>query len=1116
MQDSPILWSCFNAQLQSLKKVLKHGALVTSVDAQENNCFHKAVLCTEEFSGVLKDILHELVGAGADINKPNNIGYSPLYLACVEEKHEYIENLLILGADVNQQTSSGGTALMETCCKPNAQIVNEILKWKPDTTITNRHGLTALALACYYGRLENVKALINYGADVTVHDRKGRTPLYTAMLNENIETALEIMATPTYLPKHPATEKAFTEHSTNMADAVKIEDTLMQELEHGRFKESYHQLPLILYWAVSNNAVRLAQLCISHYPQLLHEELNGATWLHIVAHGNIEIVRLLLQMLPEQSQKVGAIIDRNSQGESPLTVSIGRRYKSLEKLFWDEIRKLGTTDSRFMRSNPAMASRILEILAQYETPGQEYVLKELLQLWFHNENSVHMNQDYTTLDWAVDRSQVTVLWWLLSKGGYSSGDVIARALRLIPKEIPLPAVQHYVKELLLQPPPILDIVANPNTDDKTSAPAPPPGDDPFLEMQGSIVDIYSNDKTTSISFARASVRDIVYDAGPESLMAKAKEDLNQSGLNVLKMKLDGYIHDQRSNNSGTSDKPKFEDSSSPPTAGSESQPVTAASDERSNRDTSTLTLRWIHLPVNEDLVRRLSHDLNRSELEHSALMKHFNRSWTELAAGGKRNYMKPQCVTHPTKDPSDGVVGDQALGEGITCMALYMPYLTVGRYKQPETNQGGNGLDGADGRPLDETMNSRNSRKVLHMPMTIDQYYYPTIPNTDTRDSDQVVSKFLNQKHNPEKTILMLNNLWIWIIDQKTIITASAEDNDQESKSNLLQTTLNNILYGGRRSRFERATTVQSVKELILGVAVGSFIEKSIQAERLMKGPIEIFRESIRRVTDEETRLFDKFLDGLNYEVKEPAMLRGDKSWLNSSEGTAAQNRHHIISSETKLLQRTRDIYDEIQILRSLAEDQDIVWKQVFSPSRSRDRFEQYHACTPADVKKDLNEILSGVEQTTNNINNLLDLRQAEYSRIQARDSAAQSNSILVFTIVTIVFLPLSFLSSLFALDVATFPHQSGELKYEGWWIFPIIFGVTAAFSAPTIALAWNVNVVSKWPWQRAAAGSTKSPTASDGVSVVPAQPSTNRGLRRSLGLKRKSGKNGLSQKESV
>ena len=65
----------------------------------------------------------------------------------------------------------------------------------------------------------------------------------------------------------------------------------------------------------------------------------------------------------------------------------------------------------------------------------------------------------------------------------------------------------------------------------------------------------------------------------------------------------------------------------------------------------------------------------------------------------------------------------------------------------------------------------------------------------------------------------------------------------------------------------------------------------------------------------------------------------------------------------------------------------------------------------------------------------------------------------MVFTIVTIVFvslqrpgpsslshpsndiqLPLTFLSSVFALNVTDFPQgPSGRPQYHGWWIFPLI-----------------------------------------------------------------------------
>ena len=83
--------------------------------------------------------------------------------------------------------------------------------------------------------------------------------------------------------------------------------------------------------------------------------------------------------------------------------------------------------------------------------------------------------------------------------------------------------------------------------------------------------------------------------------------------------------------------------------------------------------------------------------------------------------------------------------------------------------------------------------------------------------------------------------------------------------------------------------------------------------------------------------------------------------------------------------------------------------------------------------------------------------------------------------------LPLSFLSSLFALDVSVFPHESGDLKYPGWWIFPMIcmpqlgihilcknfkscanleiaVGISACVSSPLIYAAFNVNgIIKSW-----------------------------------------------------
>jgi Mg2+ and Co2+ transporter CorA len=99
-------------------------------------------------------------------------------------------------------------------------------------------------------------------------------------------------------------------------------------------------------------------------------------------------------------------------------------------------------------------------------------------------------------------------------------------------------------------------------------------------------------------------------------------------------------------------------------------------------------------------------------------------------------------------------------------------------------------------------------------------------------------------------------------------------------------------------------------------------------------------------------------------------------------------------------------------------------------------------------------------------VNSLLSLEQneasiaeAESSREQAQVAIQQGKILMAFTVVTILFvsiiqnplfriasnpvtipqLPLSFLVSLFALNITIFPHEGDEVGYDPKWIFPVI-----------------------------------------------------------------------------
>lgn len=62
----------------------------------------------------------------------------------------------------------------------------------------------------------------------------------------------------------------------------------------------------------------------------------------------------------------------------------------------------------------------------------------------------------------------------------------------------------------------------------------------------------------------------------------------------------------------------------------------------------------------------------------------------------------------------------------------------------------------------------------------------------------------------------------------------------------------------------------------------------------------------------------------------------------------------------------------------------------------------------------------------------------------------------MVFTIVTIIFLPMSFIASVFAIPVRDFPHRDGAPSIPFSYVSKIMFGAGLAISIPLIVLAFT------------------------------------------------------------
>lgn len=91
-------------------------------------------------------------------------------------------------------------------------------------------------------------------------------------------------------------------------------------------------------------------------------------------------------------------------------------------------------------------------------------------------------------------------------------------------------------------------------------------------------------------------------------------------------------------------------------------------------------------------------------------------------------------------------------------------------------------------------------------------------------------------------------------------------------------------------------------------------------------------------------------------------------------------------------------------------------------------------------------------------LEDLLDLKQKQANVSEARIARVSGNTITVFTIVTIIFLPASFMAAFFALPIAEYPFvdELFHLDYAIKWTM----SVTAAIAVPLIILALYVNPI--------------------------------------------------------
>lgn len=398
---------------------------------------------------------------------------------------------------------------------------------------------------------------------------------------------------------------------------------------------------------------------------------------------------------------------------------------------------------------------------------------------------------------------------------------------------------------------------------------------------------------------------------------------------------------------------------------------------------------------------------------------------------------------------------------------------------------------------VDAATCSMNARR------TLDQYYYRTIDTAKYRDHDQVVHRYqhkhLMQPINTENDIrlLMVDQLWMWIVGNDLLITSFPRRWQQTSNDphDVLEAVISDVHSPGRAAP-------SSVYELALIIATrcfGPFDRRNISEGEMLF--LDMFEASVGDVMDRETELFRSFknaskeasrwLKVLNspgkadYMYEQPLKpVRAPK--LEQDQAPDPKGRRKTpgpkltlvrtlldIGEETRLMREIKDIRDELNMLRMIFQEQEKLLSGLrktllemvkgLDGSRKLERSINriYEDALPDIVHPlgDIDRMDTQADRIYTSVRDLLDLKQNYAISMQAADTARQGRTLMVFTVVTVIFLPLSFLTAFFALDIRDFPHgpngnQDLPLSFVAKYVFGIGF-VVAALSV-LLALAWE------------------------------------------------------------
>ena len=490
-------------------------------------------------------------------------------------------------------------------------------------------------------------------------------------------------------------------------------------------------------------------------------------------------------------------------------------------------------------------------------------------------------------------------------------------------------------------------------------------------------------------------------------------------------------------------------------------------------------LRWIHLRSNcmswvEGLMDKVVQEKripNPPTKVNPLLRKDL---WAHLFHGKasdriQSRFMGPACTQFSVNlddEHSDSSDGSHGLRENLV---LYLPYLNWESFQAwQERQQLIHNI--STGRPCKLQADSELIEKHLHhktSPLhdrrTLHQAFYHSFGMTRSLpEYNQVMQRFTSEiASEAEAKLLVVDQLWLWVIRG---VEPIGEDGDDTSIPDLVITAFpgrfNGLydsadVYHGIIQHIERGLEppLKNVNDLVAVIVehcTGVFFQRQLEPDKWF---VEFFAAAIGIIRNKSKLVFDKFCVSTQHledlQSSQASLLEISRKLEDSS---------FSISAETELFRDVKDIIHELGCIDYILARQGDVIQSLTRQRKSRSL--KLVGEIVQQRRDTWTAIAEAARSAYNEIQAQMDLKQKQSSlaeartnRYQVEDSTRHGRIMLLFTVVTIIFLPMSFLASWFGMNIK---GRTNSAQLGLGVIAALIFPISIIIAIVALAFAFS------------------------------------------------------------